>query len=255
MRGADDALPEDLGPSAGLDESPGEGLSVRNLACARAGRPVFRRLSFDAAPGQLLQVRGANGSGKSSLLRLLCGLLPPVQGEIYWQGQRIDARGSGRRTALAADVAYMGHASGMNGELSVMENLRFAVRLAGRDAPPAHCREVLQRLGLQALAHAPARRLSQGQMRRLVFARVLLSQRRLWLLDEPSAGLDAQGEQLFAECLVAHGRAGGIAIVTTHQDLSASVHCARTLTMNASPEPLTPDPTAHAGRRDPAHRP
>jgi len=219
-----------------------QGLSVRGLACARNGRVIFRALSFDAAPRDVVQVHGANGSGKSSLLRLLCGLLSPSQGEVNWHGQRVDSSAA----AWAGEVSYMGHAGGMSGELSVAENLRFAARLAGRSEVPTRSQEVLQRLGLLALQDVPVRRLSQGQQRRLALARVLLAGRTLWLLDEPCAGLDAQGEQVVSECIAEHARAGGIAIVTTHHDLGEDTPCAHSLDM---------DQLANAGNLDPDHQP
>lgn len=205
-----------------------QGLSARALGCVRAGRPVFSGLSFDAAPGEVVQVRGANGSGKSSLLRLLCGLLPPARGSVHWHGRPV-APGN---AALATEAAYMAHASGMHGELSVNENLRFALQLAGGDTTAAHVAEVLQRLQLGAQQHRPVHRLSQGQQRRLALARVLLSRRTLWLLDEPCAGLDTQGDAAFAQCLAEHAARGGIAVVTTHHAIDTGTACTRTLDMD-----------------------
>jgi len=222
-----------------------QGLSARALACTRAGRPVFSGLSFNAAPGDVLQVRGANGAGKSSLLRLLCGLLPAARGSVHWRGRAVTPGDA----ALATDTAYMAHAGGMNGELSVNENLRFALQLAGGGASPAHAAhndEVLQRLQLSAQRHTPVHRLSQGQQRRLALARVLLSRRTLWLLDEPCAGLDAQGDAAFAQCLAEHAARGGIAVVTTHHAIDTGTACTRTLDMDQ----LEP----HAGC-PPDHRP
>jgi heme exporter protein A len=188
-------------------------LSARDLACTRAGRPVFSGLTFSAQAGEVWLLRGANGSGKSSLLRLLCGLLPPASGQVNWQGRSIVAQ----RTDFSRQVAYLGHADGLRGELTVQENLHFSLHLAGSRPDAIACRAVLTHLRLAGKEHAQARHLSQGQRRRLALARVLLSQRALWLLDEPHAGLDTQGEQLVDDCLAEHARNGGLAVVATHR--------------------------------------
>lgn len=206
-----------------------QGLRVRGLECTRAGKRIFGGLDLDASPGEVLQVRGANGSGKSSLLRMLCGLLPPSQGEMHWCGRRVRCGDA----ELAGDLAYMGHSGGMNGELTVLENLRFSLDMAKEQTSQSRCLEVLAQLRLDAHAHQPARRLSQGQRRRLSMARVLLSKRALWLLDEPCAGLDAQGEDSVHASLTEHARSGGVAIVTTHRDLELTSSCARTLDLDA----------------------
>jgi heme exporter protein A len=188
-------------------------LSVRDVACTRAGRPVFSGLTFSAQAGEIWLLRGANGSGKSTLLRLLCGLLPPTSGQVHWQGRAIEAQ----RTGFSRQVAYLAHADGLRGELTVQENLHFSLHLAGSRPDAAACRAALAHLQLAGRAHAQVRHLSQGQRRRLALARVLLSQRVLWLLDEPHAGLDAQGEQLVDDCLAEHARSGGLAVVATHR--------------------------------------
>jgi heme exporter protein A len=219
----------------------GNGLSVRDLECTRAGRRIFSGVSFDVAPGEAVQVRGANGSGKSSLLRLLCGLLPPSRGAVHWCSRNIGSRDAG----LTGDLAYMGHADGFSGDLTVLENLRFCLRVAGRAEADAERTEVLHQLRLAHRAHEQVRHLSQGQRRRLNLARVVLSRRRLWLLDEPCAGLDTQGEQRFDAYLAAHLREGGLAVVTTHRDIGRDGPCARALEMDAF----------HADSLDTDHRP
>jgi heme exporter protein A len=197
-------------------EAGGGGLAVRQLRCTRGARTVFAGLSFDAPPGVVVQVRGSNGSGKSSLLRLLCGLLEPARGEVRWERRAVSARDAG----FAADVAYLGHACGMAGDLTVLENLRFALHLAGRACPEAACREALAQLGLAGREDEPVRRLSQGQRRRLALARVLLSRRPLWLLDEPCDALDEGATRAFEARLAAHAATGGVAVVSTHRDLA-----------------------------------
>ncbi|AMO25040.1 heme ABC exporter ATP-binding protein CcmA [Ramlibacter solisilvae] len=210
------------------DEAHAAGLSVRELACRRAGHAVFSGLSFDAAPGELVQVRGANGSGKSSLLRLLCGLLTPDRGEVRWRQRPVMAGDAGH----ARDVAYLGHSCGMSGELTVLENLRASLRVAGASRSDAQCRDILARLQLAGREGERLRRLSQGQRQRLALARVLLSGKSLWVLDEPHAGLDADGELALAQALAGHARSGGLAVVATHRDLGGGYPGGQTLDMD-----------------------
>jgi heme exporter protein A len=184
-------------------------LSARGLRCRRGGRRVFAGLSFELRPGEVLELRGANGSGKTSLLRLLAGLAQPSGGALHWQG----------RPLLPGDAAY---------DLTAAENLHFAQRLAGGAGACADPAAALQAWGLAALAAQPARRLSQGQRRRLALARVWMGRRRLWLLDEPCAALDSAGERLFDTRLAEHLQAGGAAIVATHHALTVpSAHLRR----------------------------
>ena len=199
-------------------------LSARGLRCRRGGRRVFAGLSFELRPGEVLELRGANGSGKTSLLRLLAGLAQPSGGALHWQGRPLlpgDA-------AYACDMAYLGHLNGVNADLTAAENLHFAQRLAGGAGACADPAAALQAWGLAALAAQPARRRSQGQRRRLALARVWMGRRRLWLLDEPCAALDSAGERLFDTRLAEHLQAGGAAIVATHHALTVpSAHLRR----------------------------
>lgn len=191
-------------------------LAARGLACARGGRVLFRGLDLDAGPGDVVQVRGRNGSGKSSLLAVLCGLLRARAGELRWRGRAV-APGD---PAYGRELAYLGHADGLGSELTGRENLRLALALAGTHAAQEATEALLARLRLTRQAAWPVHRLSQGQRRRLALARVVLSGRPLWLLDEPHAGLDAEGVDLLEEELLRHARAGGIAVVSTHGDLA-----------------------------------
>lgn len=199
------------------EPAPAAALQARGLRCLRGGRALFTGLGFELDAGALLHVRGANGSGKSSLLRLLCGLLPCERGELRWRRRRVGAGDSAHDAAYRGELAYLGHGCGLSGELTALENLRFALAVAGAPAAPAECREQLARLGLARHERQPARRLSAGQRRRVALARVLLSRRPLWLLDEPEAGLDAAGLALLDEQLGEHLRRGGLAVVATHR--------------------------------------
>ena len=207
----------------------GEGLAARQLRCTRGARLVFAGLSFSARPGDVVQVRGSNGSGKSSLLRLLCGLLEPARGEVRWRQRPVSARDAG----FAGEVAYLGHACGMAGDLTVLENLRFALHLAGRASTEAACRETLAQLGLAGREDERVRCLSQGQRRRLALARVLLSGRPLWLLDEPCDALDDGATRAFEARLAAHAAGGGVAVVTTHRDVAGQGPGLRRIDMDA----------------------
>jgi len=199
---------------AELAHAPTSALEVDGLRCTRAGRRVFDGLEFALGAGEALLLRGANGSGKSSLLRQLCGLLPIEHGLLRWRAQVIDANDASYR----AELAYLGHGNALSAELTALENLRAALALAGVRIDEAACRRELEVLGLARHADREARRLSMGQRRRVALARVLLSQRRLWLLDEPDAGLDAAGLALLDQRLAAHRASGGLAIVATHRE-------------------------------------
>lgn len=200
-------------------------LAASGLGFSRAGRVVFSGIDLALGPGDLLQVLGANGSGKTSLLRVLSGLVAPDEGELHWRGRPVRA---GNPSLLQA-LAYVGHANGIDPELSPVENLRFAARLAGVAATPDNVQAALAAFGLERVMHAPARSLSQGLRRRAALARLALARRELWLLDEPVTSLDADAAARFQAQLDDHLRAGGMAIVATHALLPG----ARTLRLDA----------------------
>jgi heme exporter protein A len=194
-------------------------LEAERLACLRGERVVFAELSFRCAAGEALVLTGANGAGKSTLLRLLAGLLAPLEGSLRWNG----ADALADRAAHARRLRYVSHQDALKPALTARENLAFAARLAGGDVDAA-----LATLGLAALADLPARVLSAGQQRRLALARLALAPASaavgaaaapLWLLDEPTVGLDAASVALFGRLLAAHRAAGGMVIATTHLPL------------------------------------
>lgn len=186
-------------------------LETTALACERGGLRLFAGLSFALGPGGLLRVRGANGSGKTTLLRTLAGLTRPAEGSVRWRGNAI---GEDYRR----EMLFLGHAAAVKDEMTVLENLEFAVQLSGSNTK--NCKSALEQLGIARLADLPARYLSQGQRRRAALARLALSAGvLLWLLDEPFAALDAEGiAQLSALC-AAHLAAGGMLVLTSHQDV------------------------------------
>lgn len=189
-------------------------LEARLLECVRGRRHLFRDLSFSVQPGDYVELRGPNGSGKTSLLRILCGLLPPTSGVVLWRGEAIDAR----RESYLSSVTYIGHRCAVKDELTVLENLRVSTALSGCDLSQNDARNVLERVQLAQHECTHARFLSQGQHRRLALARLIACRRPLWLLDEVLASLDAEAERSIRGVILEHVTAGGIAIGATHQD-------------------------------------
>lgn len=185
-------------------------LEARELACWRGDRAIFAGLSFSLEAGGALLLLGANGAGKSSLLRLLAGLIPAAEGQLLWHGQ--DALAD--RVAHAARLRYLSHQDALKPSLTARENLDFYARLWGGKVEPA-----LQSVGLEDLAELPARMLSSGQKRRLALARLALAPAPLWLLDEPTVGLDAASVRRLGALLAAHRDAGGAVVAATHLPL------------------------------------
>jgi len=194
-------------------------LEVLKLGCIRGDRRLFSDLSFSAGAGELIELRGPNGSGKTSLLRILCGLSSPAAGQVRWNGKNIRSLGE----EYFRDVAYLAHQNAVKDELSALENLRIGTGVAGNPLPKAQAQEVLERIGLKDRQHLPARVLSAGQRRRLAVARLLTIKATLWILDEVLTSLDDAAVRLSREFISDHIKNGGIAIVATHQDLNLSV--------------------------------
>lgn len=191
-------------------------LEVTDLACLKGDRLLFRGLALRLAPGAMLRVAGPNGVGKTSLLRLLTGLTEPEAGTVSWCGVPLRRERENFHRALF----YLGHAAALNDMLSALENLRFACAAAGdEEVDEAACVRALERIGLGAQLDLPARVLSQGQRRRVGLARLFLaSARPLWVLDEPFTALDVHAVADLADTLGAHCAAGGIVVLTTHQE-------------------------------------
>jgi heme exporter protein A len=185
-------------------------LEARELACWRGERAIFAGLSFTLPPGGALLLVGANGAGKSSLLRVLAGLIPAAEGDLLWQGE--DALAD--RVAHARRLRYLSHQDALKPSLTAAENLGFYARLWGGDVAAA-----LDSVGLGPLAELPARVLSSGQKRRLALARLALAPAALWLLDEPTVGLDTASVARLGGLLAAHRDAGGAVIAATHLPL------------------------------------
>ena len=191
-------------------------LEVINLTCVRGTRRLFKELSFSAENGELVELRGPNGSGKTSLLRILCGLAMPAAGEVRWNGSGIRSLGE----EYFGAVAYLGHQNAVKDELTAIENLRISSAVCGYALDKREAEEILKRVGLTQQQNLPARVLSAGQRRRLAMTRLLTSKARLWILDEVLTSLDDAAMNLSREFISAHLKQDGIAIVATHQDLS-----------------------------------
>jgi heme exporter protein A len=183
----------------------------QDVGCVRGGREVFTGLSFEAVAGEALAVTGHNGSGKTSLLRLIAGLLLPASGSIVIEGGEPDM-------TVSEQAHYLGHRDALKPALSVEENLSFWADFLG-GGPATEIRHCLEAVGLTHAADLPAAYLSAGQRRRLSLARLLSVRRPLWLLDEPTAALDAAGQAMFAELMREHLASGGLIVAATHGPL------------------------------------
>ena len=187
-------------------------LTAEKLACVRGDKRLFEGLNFRVSAGQALAVEGANGAGKTSLLRLIAGFLTPAAGRITVKtarGENDEAEERGK------SVGWLGHLDGLKPQLTVIEQLNFFAHLYRQTADAA----LLEQVGLQRQADLPCRYLSAGQRRRLALARLLAGKRPLWLLDEPFAALDTAGQALVGQLMARHCGDGGIIIAATHDPL------------------------------------
>ncbi|MBC7609982.1 MAG: cytochrome c biogenesis heme-transporting ATPase CcmA [Polaromonas sp.] len=191
------------------------GLQLQDLACIRGSRQLFNGLSIATSPGDLLRVRGVNGAGKTSLLRMLCGLMAPTQGQALWRGSPL----ASQREVLGRDLVYLGHAAALKDELSPLENLLYACALAGRPTDTLAAMAALKGAGLRGFERIPARQLSQGQRKRSALARLALSQHApLWVLDEPFNALDIDATAWLTALIEAQLHNQGVVVLTGHQD-------------------------------------
>ncbi|HXF65190.1 MAG TPA: cytochrome c biogenesis heme-transporting ATPase CcmA [Burkholderiales bacterium] len=204
-------------------------LEAIGLGCVRGERTLFSGLDFALAAGELLRVAGANGSGKTSLLRIVCGLLAPSAGEVRWNG----ASARALREEYWRRLLYIGHANAIKDDLTAAENLAVACTLSGVRAEPARIGEALRRMGLAPYGSRPCKLLSQGQRRRVALARLhLATATPLWVLDEPFAALDATAVAEVEALIAGHVARGGIAIYTTHQEAHIGAAVAHTINLD-----------------------
>lgn len=193
-------------------------LEAVNLSCARGERQLFSGLNFSLRAGNSLQAFGPNGCGKTSLLRIICGLMAPVGGEVRWDGTNIRRLGE----EYFGFIAYVAHQTGVKDELNPLENLRIASGVAGHPLSIQEAESILEQVGLIGQRYLPARLLSAGQRRRLALSRLLASQAKLWILDEPLASLDDAGVSLVCNLIDEHVSKDGMAIIATHQEMNLS---------------------------------
>ncbi|MGB4468953.1 MAG: cytochrome c biogenesis heme-transporting ATPase CcmA [Azovibrio sp.] len=204
-------------------------LEADNLECIRGARRLFHGVSFGLAEGELLFLQGKNGAGKTSLLRMLCGLSPPESGEVRWKGASI------RKLAddFRADLCYLGHLNAIKEELSPLENLLASARLAGEDLAADDALDALAQVGLSGREDLICRYLSQGQKRRVALARLVQERRPLWILDEPFVALDVHAVDWLVGIIGAHLQRGGLAVMTTHQPVEIPAGAVRVLRLGA----------------------
>ncbi|MDV2856470.1 cytochrome c biogenesis heme-transporting ATPase CcmA [Oceanimonas sp. CAM02] len=206
-------------------------LEAHALTCVREERTLFSDLSLAVAPGELVQIAGPNGAGKTSLLRLLAGLSRPYEGEVSWQGHNIEQC----RDSFHQDLFYLGHQAGIKHELSAYENLAFFRRMHHKGST-ANLWDVLAQVGLAGLEEQYAGQLSAGQKRRVALARLWLGGPKLWILDEPFTAIDKHGVKVLERLFLEHTDAGGMVLITTHQDLNLCADRARILHLSPSRE-------------------
>lgn len=190
-------------------------LEVRELECVRGDHRLFAGLNFTLQAGELLHLRGSNGSGKTSLLRTLCGLMAPASGEVLWQGENIHKL----REEYYRVLTYLGHMGAIKGDLSAWENLSVSCQMTGLEVAQDRIINALTLMGLGQRAELPTRVLSAGQKRRVALARLLVSDAAIWVLDEPFTALDVKAVDLLKRLIGEHLQAQGMVILTTHQDV------------------------------------
>jgi heme exporter protein A len=204
-------------------------LEASNLECIRGERSLFAGVGFRLAAGEMLYLQGANGSGKTSLMRILCGLAHPAAGEVRWRGEPIGKLGEDYRRELC----YLGHHNAIKEELTPLENLLAAAHLADEDLDEGAALDALELVGLAGREELACRYLSQGQKRRVALARLVNERRALWILDEPYVALDTAAVALVASLIGAHLQRGGLAVLTTHQAVPVAAGAVRELVLEA----------------------
>jgi heme exporter protein A len=205
-------------------------LSFSKLGCTKGGRQLFKNVDCELTAGQWLYVAGANGVGKTSLLRMVCGLATVEEGQILWNHTPIEKQPEIYRQ----DLCYLGHLNALQESMTVDENLSFTSALGGLSPNHTQRQEVLTRFGLRGRSKQLVRHLSQGQKRRVALSRLALSSARLWVLDEPYVAMDESGIQMLADLIADHLTGGGLAVITSHQRVPIGDKPAQMLELRAA---------------------
>lgn len=192
-------------------------LDVKSLTAIRDDRALFEGLSFTIQSGELVQIEGRNGTGKTTLLRIITGLGDRDEGTIHWNQVNIEAD----RDSYHQDLLFLGHQTGIKRELTALENLHFYQSVHAGSAVGEDLYQALTQVGLAGREDVPVAHLSAGQQRRVALARLWLSRKKLWILDEPLTAIDKQGVKVLEALFLKHAEQGGIVVLTTHQDMFA----------------------------------
>lgn len=209
-------------------------LEVKSLECVRDDRLLFNDLNFAVADAEVLQIEGPNGSGKTSLLRIICGLRQAEAGQVMWRGESITSS----REDYYANMVYIGHLPCIKGDLTVLENVRSLLDTRSLNLGNTEIQEALSKVGLVTYDDVAGKALSSGQRRRILLAFIELSQAKLWILDEPLTALDVQGVALMESMILRHRESGGSVVFTTHHGMQldcemSSVQLGRKTTVKA----------------------
>ena len=237
-------------PQPPEDQSSGSGtsrLAIDRLSVIRGEKLLVQDLSLVIQGGEVVHLAGSNGSGKTSLMRCLAGLLPPEQGQITWNDWALNAPASGYFT----DLLYLGHSLALKAALTIEENLNFYARLRGR-RPNAELRKPLSALQIDAYLQQPVAQLSAGQQRKTMLARLQLEPARIWLLDEPFVALDETSRQWLVAAIERFAAAGGLVIFTSHQRVSGlpvhkTISLSESISLSEAQPESAADDSAHAG--------
>ncbi len=201
-------------------------LRAIDLECVKGYNSLFKNISFSLHTSEILQIQGTNGSGKTSLLRILTGLSQPETGEIFWEDTNIDVD----RESYLENLIYIGHTNGLKAELSALENLQLSRQYLGKSNGKT-TQHALEEVGLAGYEHILAHQLSAGQKRRVTLARLALNAAPLWILDEPITAIDVDGINAFEKTIETHVLNGGMVILTTHQTLNFGEATTRSLSL------------------------
>lgn len=192
-------------------------LTISNISCVRGHKPLFAPVSFSLQDGQALHLEGDNGVGKTSLLRIICGLSPADSGEVLWNGVALNQQHPEVVEAFRASLCYVGHNLSLKDELTPIENLLFDAQVTGHSLSREKGMDALRKMGLNNRTHLPLRVLSQGQKRRTALARLSVTDAKLWVLDEPFVALDPQSLDYLRAILANHVQQGGLLLFSSHQ--------------------------------------